>query len=374
MLTNIPGGPSNEPLLPSHPENPSRSDDCSSLTPPRSTVPAQGDARLTGLMRSPQRDTAIEEALRGHSQRSRRMPRAMLPLARYLLAHQVGGGRATPEDNDRLARSDQAVSDARATLAYGRGNVDADNRRDQSESEVRTVAAQFLELELREMGFQHGPDPTASVYATLAMAAKVFDAGVCDHFASVAALSYGKQAQEAGRASRDQVRMVSRGEHTWAEVHGPDAEAPSVVMDPWSEGHAVFAEDSRLGKDRAQVQIHAAFDIDRAAEYHEWTEEFAAGFRPQIWQRLDQAEEALEQMSPRNHPVPQPVLDDGFAGRVRDRLQAADPWTSVVTEVRAAGISASFGGRGVPSLLADAQTMVEETASFVMPAPENSPT
>ena len=221
------------------------------------------------------------------------------------------------------------------------------------------------------MGFQVGRNPTSSVYATVAMAAKVFEAGVCDNFASIAALSYGKQAKDAGRLSQDQLRMVSHDveKHTWAEVHGPDREAPPVVMDPWSEGHAVFAEDSRYGRDREHVQTHTSFDIESAAEYHEWSEEFAAGFKPQTWQRLDQAEQALEKKLPRNHPVPQPVLEDGFAGRVHARLQAAEPWASVVTEVRATGLAASFGARGVPSLVADAQTIVKETGSMVTPRP-----
>ncbi|WP_206956220.1 hypothetical protein [Trinickia acidisoli] len=301
----------------------------------------------------------------------------MLPLARYILAHKAGGGRATHDDFDRLALADRAVNGARKTLAHGRGNVDADNRSAQSESEVRAVAAQFLELELREMGFQHGPDPTASVYATLAMAAKVFDAGVCDNYASVAALSYGKLAIESSRSSQEEVRMVSCGSHAWAEVSGPDQDAVPVVMDPWSEGHAVFAEDSRFGKNREQVETHTSFNIERAAEYHEWSEEFAAGFRSQTWQRLDQAEETLAQMSPRNHPIPEPVLEDGFADRVQDGLQSSDPWKSVVTEVRAVGVAATFGGRGVGSLLADAKTIVRETTNSVTrdskEAPEPNP-
>lgn len=304
------------------------------------------------------------------------MSRDMLPLASYLLAHKVGGGRATQDDFDRLAFADRAVNSARKTLVYGRGNVDADNRGDQSESEVRAAAAQFLELELRKMGFQRGPDPMASAYATLAMAAKVFEAGVCDTFASVAALSYGKQAKDAGRSSQEQVRIVSHDDeiHTWAEVYEADSEAQPVVMDPWSEGHAVFAEDTGFAKDRERVQIHTSFDIESAADYHDWTEEFAAGFRSQTAQRLCEAEEALERMPPRNHFSSQPVLDDGFAVHVHARMQAAEPWASVVTEVRAAGLAASFGGRGVASLVADAQTIVRETANLVTPRPATDPT
>lgn len=171
------------------------------------------------------------------------------------------------------------------------------------------------------------------------------------------------------------MRIVSHEteKHTWAEVHVPGGELPPIVMDPWSEGTAVFAEDSRLGKDRDRVTTDASFDIESAADAHEWTDEFARGFQSSKFQRLDRAEEILEQMPPRTHPVPQPLLDGEFAGRVRSRLRANDPWPSVLKDVKAVGVAASLGGRGVPNLLADAEKIVQEATALVTPARTSDP-
>jgi len=153
-------------------------------TPQSSTSRPEGNALLEDLARFPHR---VEQTNCRRSARSRLVPHNLLPLAGYMLARQVDGRPETLEGTDSLRLADDAVRGTRARLSHGRGNVSADISGSQSESEVRAAAAQMLHLELAEMGFQRGPDPMASIYATAAMAAKVFGAGVCHNYASIAA-------------------------------------------------------------------------------------------------------------------------------------------------------------------------------------------
>jgi hypothetical protein len=295
------------------------------------------------------------------------MPDEAVPLAGYLLARQVDGRPVDDAGVERLELAETARRSARTALPFGRGNVEVDIRASKGQSEVRAAAAQMLHDELVEMGFQHGRDPVASVYATAAMTAKAFGAGVCDNFAAIAALSYGDKAQAAGRPPEEQVRMVSHEDsnHTWAEVHTPGDDAPAIVMDPWRDGPAVFASDSRLVDDADQVVTRATFDLEGAAEAHEWADEFSRGFKSSTFDRLDRAEDVLSEMPPRNHPVPPPLLEEAFAGRVRESLDSADPRQQLLTELQAVGQAMSFGAQGVKNLSADAARIVERTRELV---------
>jgi hypothetical protein len=292
----------------------------------------------------------------------RAMPAESLPLASYLLLRQGDGHPVGEADVERLRLADAAVRSARDALPLGRGNVEADIVASKGESELAAAAAQMLHKELVEMGFQHGPDPVASVYATAAMTAKAFGAGVCDNFAPIAALSYGEKAQAAGRPPEEQVRLVSHEatRHTWAEVHAPGDDAPPIVMDPWRDGPAVLAQDSGLVNDAGEVIVRATLNLESAAEAHEWADEFSRGFKASTFDRLDRAEDALNEMGPRSHPVPPPLLDEAFAGRARERMDSGDPRRQLLTELQAVGQAMSFGTQGVRNLSEGAARIVEQ--------------
>ena len=297
------------------------------------------------------------------------MPDEAVPLAGYLLAREVDGRPVDKASVERLELADAAQRSARTALPFGRGNVEADIRASKGESEVRAAAAQMLHQELVEMGFQRGRDPAASVYATAAMTAKAFGAGVCDNMAAIAALSYGDKAQAAGRPPEEQVRLVSHEatSHAWAEVHAPGDDAPAIVMDPWRDGPAVFAADSRLVNETDQVVTRATFDLEGAAEAHEWADEFSRGFKSSTFDRLDRAEDLLNEMPPRSHPVPPPLLEEAFAGRVRESLDSADPRRQLLTELQAVGLAMSSGAEGVKNLSADAARIVKQANDLVEP-------
>ncbi|MGM9486702.1 hypothetical protein [Ideonella sp. YS5] len=299
------------------------------------------------------------------------MPDEAVPLAGYLLARQLDGRPVDESGVERLELADAALRSARTALPFGRGNVEADIRASKGESEVRAAAAQMLHQELVEMGFQHGPDPAASVYATAAMTARAFGAGVCTNMAAIAALSYGDKAQAAGRPPEEQVRLVSHeaSSHAWAEVNTSGEEEPAIVIDPWRDGPAVFAPDSQLVNDADQTATQATFSLESAAENHEWADEFSRGFKSSTFDRLDRAEDLLSEMPPRNHPVPPPLLDEAFAGRVRERLDSSDPRQQLLTELQAVGQAMSFGAQGVQNLSADAARIVKQAHDLVEPAP-----
>jgi hypothetical protein len=295
------------------------------------------------------------------------MPAESLPLAGYLLAREVDRRPVRGGNVERLHLADAAVRSAREALPLGRGNVEADIVASKGESELAAAAAQMLHHELVEMGFQHGPDPAVSVYATAAMTAKAFGAGVCDNFAPIAALSYGDKAQAAGRPPEEQVRLLSHEatSHTWAEVHAPGDDAPAIVMDPWRDGPAVLAQDAGLVNDADQVVTRATMNLESAAENHEWTDEFSRGFKASTFDRLDRAEDRLDEMGPRSHPVPPPLLEEAFAGRVRQHLGSEDPRRQLLTELQAVGQAMSFGSQGVQNLSADAARIVRQAHRLV---------
>jgi hypothetical protein len=333
-------------------------------TDPSPAAPAHGatTAPVGGAAHPDLAGRAREGAQETASQRPRlalpSMPGEAVPAAAYRLARHVDRRPVDREGVERLALADQALAQARHSLPEGRGNVDPDR----ATAELPAAAAQMLHRELVEMGFQRGPDPAVSVFATAAMTGKVFGAGVCDNYAGLAALSYGVKAQEAGRPPQEQVRILSHeeNEHTWAEVHAPEEDAPAIVMDGWRDGPAVFAEDAGMVRDAGQVQVNASMDLAAAAEAHEWVDEFARGFMGQRFMRLDQAEDELAEMEPRAARVPPPLLDEAFAGRVQERLQAAEPRELLQAELQAMSLAASYGSQGVANLASDASRILQE--------------
>lgn len=283
----------------------------------------------------------------------------------YLLDRYIDGRPVDPDDVRRLERADQASDAARHVLPLGRGNVEPE--RDQAE--VPAAAGQLLHHELMDMGFQWGPDPVTSHYATAAMTSKIFGAGVCDNYAALAALSYGAQAQRDGFEHQQDERLLlishQRHKHLWVEVRSPEDGAPAIMMDPWREGPAVFTEDAALAGEREQLEVHLSLDLPSAAQAHEWADEFSRGFANARLKRLDHAKEHLANLPPRRPRVPPPMLDPAFAQRVQDRLAAGDVHQRVQTELVAVGLAASLGTQGIKNRIAEASKIIGEAKKLV---------
>ncbi len=336
---------------------------------PRQATHLPVGAALAGLARRQPRDGVVEAALRKQSARNRPVPSQALPLGGYLLARQLNGCPVDPANTARLRQADEAALSAQDALPFGRGNVTESDR----ECQVRHLAAQFMHREFLRSGFQYGAEPVTSFYVQAAMTAKVYGVGVCDSYASIAALSYGAKAAAAGGAADESLRLVSHAAqpHAWAEVHAPGGNPPTIVMDAWARGPAVFSGDSRYAKDRTQVQHNTSFDMAGAALAHDWTEEFSQGLRANgMYDCRQEAEEQLLRQPPEPLRIPMQVLDPDFAQRAQKQLETRDPWLAVLTEVRALDVARSLGGRavpGLPGLLADASRIVKEAKVLVAP-------
>lgn len=329
-----------------------------------------GDAVLAGLVPRRRREGRIDDAMRVQCARNRPLPGSVLPLAGYLLDRQLNGSLVDVNDTERLRLADQARLAAQAALPFGRGNVRSHEGEDICESQVRALAAQLMHWEFQRSGFQFGADPVVSFQAQGAMAAKVYGAGVCDNYASIAALAYGASAEGHGGRPGESVRVVAHTteRHTWAEVHAPQARSPTIVMDAWAPVPAVFAEDSRYARDRGKVQINASIDLPDAALAHEWTEDFSRGLKANgMYDCREEAEARCREKAPEPSRIPMQVLDADFAGRVHERLQTRDPWQAVQTEVRALGVAKSLGRCGVPVLLAEVPRITRYAKALVAP-------
>lgn len=292
-------------------------------------------------------------------------------MAGYLLARRLIRRPVSPEGMAVLGTADKALSDARRAFPFGRGNVDADIRRSNEESEMRAIAAEEMSNEAVKLGQFLVADKETNFLAVALAAGKAFGAGTCDDYAASAALSYGSRALVAGRPPGEQVHVVSHGvqKHRWAEAYS--REAPPVVMDAWAEGPAVFAEDSWFGKDRSLVGSTAAFDLPNAAFLNQVVgtvveETKQAG--PQMLQPWLEKAKAI--MADPNEPQmtvwkQQPVLDDSFAERVRDRLEIKEHGKAVQVELEAVGVAMSLGSSKVADLADEASKIVEQAKALV---------
>ncbi len=161
-----------------------------------------------------------------------------MPLAGYLLARALDGRKVEGKDFERLRRADESVREARALLAFGRGNVKEDNEASQGEAARRLEGARALKCKLTEL--------------SMVIRAIWAGAGNCGEHAGLTTVVH------AGRLDAESnERVVMLGnlfiDHGWAESvisrpsnlsshWKPDVEA--IVLDTWKDGPAVFASDS----------------------------------------------------------------------------------------------------------------------------------
>ncbi|WP_458380552.1 hypothetical protein [Rhizobium ruizarguesonis] len=268
-----------------------------------------------------------------------------------------------------LIQADKAVAEARRALPFGRGNIDVDAQLTNLESGARTLAARRL----REDAEAAGHEPMSANEAMhwhilVAMSGQVFGAGNCGEHARIASFAYGALAQENGRSEDENIYLAASTEedHVWAETDVTQSGSSTIVMDPWSNGSAIFAEDSRFAKNRNAVERTDTFNLSIAAEAGKITRETAEKALTQVTTRLqkrlaDQQEQVSPIKSGRYRPE-KSVLDDAFVRRVNGKLCARDLRRALQVDVEAVGVAMSLGTKGIKEVTRQARPLVELAA------------
>ncbi|MCQ2991018.1 type III effector [Pseudomonas tremae] len=282
------------------------------------------------------------------------LPEALSSLPGYLLLRRLDHRPVDQEGINSLIPADKAVTEARRALPFGRGNIDVDAQLTNQESRARTVAARRLRKDAEAAG--HEPMPANAPmnwHVLVAMSGQVFGAGNCGEHAHIASFAYGALAQENGRPEDENIHLVASTEedHVWAETDESRSGTSTIVMDPWSNGPAIFAEDSRFAKNRNAVERTDTFKLSTAAEAGNITREIAekalTQATPRLQQRLaDQQAHVLPIRSGR-YRQEQSVLDDAFVRRVSGKLTTPDPQRALQVEMEAVGVAMSLGAKDV---------------------------
>jgi hypothetical protein len=164
---------------------------------------------------------------------------------------------ATPIDDRgdlrRLVTANETVHETRTRLDVGRGNVTADVVGSRASSTYRTVTA-YMATELEGLGSVEGLGDV-SRFERRDATALALHAGNCDQNGWIAARMHGSRL-EAGETTH--VVNSHAAQHTWAELRTPGR--PSVTLDPWANGPAMQADDTKLGG--LERKPEASFDME----------------------------------------------------------------------------------------------------------------
>jgi hypothetical protein len=241
-----------------------------------------------------------------------------LPLAGYLLARQIDG-RAVPEQElGRLRSAHETVVRTRKLLPWGRGNVRADVEATGEESLARAYLAQELAQDLakgRAPGFEDAPN--------VAGAAMFARAGVCSNHAAVAMHLHAAKLE----APDEAVHFAGRPlvDHAWSELRKGRGRKNVIVMDAWSEGSAVYAEDARHTRRALGIKSYGRYDASngRAAADRAFD---AAAKLTELAPRetIDEIRQALKEQPPSDKTMhdARTVLDKRFTQRVEKKMAA----------------------------------------------------
>lgn len=307
----------------------------------------------------------------------RSVPSPTLPLAGYLLARCLDGRPVDPDGVRRLRTADEAIREVRAAMALGRGNVNVDLRETGGKSRMHMVAARGMVHDWDRAGARLANTEPVNFHVKQAAASRVFGAGNCAEYASLAVLAYGNEARHREPPSQERVQAVHHRikKHGWAEVRPAKGSGGRVVMDPWADGPAVFAEDSRFAKDRKSVSTKTSISVAEAAEGHRLAVQASAAAMKdradEIKERCQKASDYVKREWAEGHAAeweqmqwsPQPVLDGALANRTRQRLN------SLQSEVHAAGVAMSLGSRRVRDVVTDVPRIIDATKALVSAPP-----
>nr|BCN13711.1 type III effector HopX1 [Pseudomonas cannabina pv. alisalensis] len=303
------------------------------------------------------------------------LPGASSSLSAYLLLRRLDHRPVSQEGINALTPADEAVVEARNALPFGRGNVGVDAQKTDLESSIRTRSVMRLTRDAEAAGHtpMRGVDADMNWNVLVAMSGRIFGAGNCREHARIASFAYGGLAQESGRSSEEKIHLATKAgvDHVWVETDHPDADSSPMVIDPWANGSAILAEDSRFAKDRSAVTRTDTFDLSLAAEAGQiakaTAEEALAHTQGRLQQRLASERPDAVPLESGRYREEVSVLDDTFARRVGQKVNTADPRGMLNVELEAVGVAMSLGGEGVKPLTQEASQIVEKAKKFASP-------
>ncbi|MFL9859500.1 hypothetical protein PQR72_27850 [Paraburkholderia madseniana] len=273
-----------------------------------------------------------------------------VPLAAYVLARTVLGQPTEDRDLRRLQKGNETVNRTREHLKYGAGNIIDDIQRTGHESTHRVEAGRWVMTKLAKTTTGHAK-------ANPAAAAIFTQAGNCGEHAILATHLH------AGKLDEDETVHTlksARTDHAWAESRvgkkDNDAEQPAagdrqptVVMDAWSRGPAIFAEDGRFTKTRGTADAVISYDqktgkqaldvVKRRAAGLETSEQKSGLFRTIVKGLQDANFRAPE----KNLYRPTPVIDDAFSKVAAARMNALASMRPLVPKKTRGRIAQALG-------------------------------
>jgi hypothetical protein len=194
---------------------------------------------------------------KGQAEPRREVADELKPLARYAAQRALVGQPLAPPSLQALRAQEETRLETRAMLRVGRGNVAQDIASSQHECSRRMHIGRSIAPMLR------AARPDAADAALAAMSVLV-EAGNCEEHARLAMhlhapkLAPGQQVQMTGHRGVD---------HVWAEhrpmAGGPDA--PRQIIDPWTAGSAIEAEDARPEYNSDRRAVAASITAPQAA-------------------------------------------------------------------------------------------------------------
>jgi hypothetical protein len=195
--------------------------------------------------------------------------RARLPLAGYLYARASIRRTIDAQDAASLIDAQDTLTETRAILGKGRGNVIDDNLKTNFVAVGRSQAALVGQRALQSVLQSRSNDPAGvrlsntlpqeeitgltgdapgrvaamGSYMALAAGSIVNESGYCDAHAYVSLVQHAPKV-----GAREMLTIVgaySPFPHTWANVERRRGAGQQVILDSWAEGPAILAEDSR---------------------------------------------------------------------------------------------------------------------------------
>lgn len=313
---------------------------------------------------------------------------AATELPGYLMIRAMDNRPIDSEELDALSRCDLTLNRTRRALSHGRGNVAEDLAATdwQNLSRVDTIDRYFERTILPETvsGATNLDEAELRARASLAITAAFLRAGNCGTHAELATHFHAASLRTGTeRVYMQSVARSDRSTHEWAEMSG--GSAGRVIMDPWSRGPAVLAEDCAFNQDFAAGSGGRSYSRDDATSIREAMRD--------RWTTL-QTRDARTLWIGANQPVPQSrrdaiapelptrtsVIDPSFAGRIALQFRSdagnADSSGAEATatrrelnqEILAAGVARSMGVRidrssartVLPSIIESAQRLVSD--------------
>lgn len=349
------GGPIGHAASPVRPESHPKSD---------VTQPTTLEGVLSELMsRPPQPRTSRKIALPKRDPSSNGPSAIRAEMAGYLFLRAAKRQHVEGADLADLENGQKALELTREALNHGRGNVKSDSQA----AIVRTAAARTLQARQIPAGaaFEQlfgGRTGSAAKTGEISATAMFTGAGNCGEHSEVAAamLSTVMEPDQSAQRVTD-----FRNDHAWTELARDPASAQrhpgNVVIDPWADGPAIFAEDGKYSSEMHPVVIASYSSLEAKGILAEAQKGVAAlaGFTS--------PSEAVNETYARNlRPgapewTPEPVLDQYSASYDLYHLEKSGDKETIGLrkEILAAGVARSLGAN-VANAAAIAPEIIKE--------------